>query len=196
MSENGGQAGNPPAVSYELTLTAEEARSGATKFLPRNGKRLQVNIPAGVASGKTVKLTNALQVTDGRPGDILIIVKIKAPETASAGPAPAGVVEVNDASFESEVLRSGGLVVVDFWAAWCGPCRMMAPILEEAANLYQGKVKFCKINVDENPATASRYQAMSIPMLLFFQNGQMLDRSVGAIPGNQLRAKLDALLAG
>jgi thioredoxin 1 len=71
---------------------------------------------------------------------------------------------------------------------------MMAPIMEEAASRYQGKIKFCKINVDENPATASQFQAMSIPMLLFFQNGQLVDRSVGAIPGNQLRDKLDLLL--
>jgi thioredoxin 1 len=181
-------------ISYEITLTAEEAMKGVTRILPRNGKRLQVNIPQGVNSGSVVKLNNALQVTDGRPGDILIKIKVKVEEKVSPEATPAEVVEINDSNFESEVLQSGLPVTVDFWAPWCAPCRMMAPVMEEAANQYQGRIKFCKINVDENPGMASQYQAMSIPMLLFFKNGQVVERSVGALPANQLKAKLDALL--
>jgi thioredoxin 1 len=193
MSEATGQTGAASMVSYELSLTAEEARQGTSKLLPRNNKRLQVNIPAGVTAGSVVKLSNALQVTDGKPGDILIVVKIKSAESATAEPAPAGVVEIHDSTFDGEVLKSSLPVVVDFWAPWCGPCKMMGPILEEAAIQYQGKFKFCKINVDDNPGMAGQYQAMSIPMLLFFKNGQVIDRSVGAIPATQLRAKLDSL---
>jgi thioredoxin 1 len=183
-------------VNYELALTDEEARRGTVNVLTRNNKRLQVSIPAGVVTGSVVKLSNALHVTDGRPGDILIQIKVKAEEFSRPvqANAPAGVIEIDDNSFESEVLQSALPVVVDFWAPWCGPCKMMAPVMDKAAAQYQGKFKFCKINVDENPGAAGRYQAMSIPMLLFFKNGQVIDRSVGAIPEPQLVARLDSLL--
>ena len=101
---------------------------------------------------------------------------------------------INDNTFNKEVLKSNLPVVVDFWADWCGPCRMMAPVMEKMAVQYHGKFKFCKINVDANPGMASQYQAMSIPLLLFFSNGQVIDRSVGATPESQLKAKLDTLL--
>jgi thioredoxin 1 len=214
MSEAAGQAGNTAAVQYELSITAEEASQGTAKLLPRNQKRLQVSIPAGVVTGSVVKLTNALQVTDGHPGDILIKIKVKADvpsgdvpsgaapfgdkpsaESPSAAEASAGgVVEITDNTFENEVIKSSLPVVVDFWAAWCGPCKMMAPVMDAAAEQYQGRFKFCKINVDENPNAAGHFQAMSIPMLLFFRNGQVIDKIVGAIPANQLRDKLDSLL--
>jgi thioredoxin 1 len=176
-------------VHYELGITAEEAAQGAKKVLSRNNKKLEVVIPAGVSNGSTVKLTEALKVTDGRPGDIIIQVKVKIVESASAG-----VVQVDENSFESEVLKSELPVVVDFWAAWCAPCRMMAPVFEKLAAQYNGRFKFCKLNVDENPQLASRYQAMSIPLLVFFRNGEEIDRSLGAIPEAQLKAKVDALL--
>ncbi len=192
MSEATGQPGATTRVSYELTITPEEARQGTSRLLPRNNKRLQVKIPSGVVSGNTVKLTNALQLTDGRPGDILILIRVKAEEPEQA--PSAGVVEVNESNFENEVLKSSLPVVVDFWAQWCGPCGAMSPVMEKAASQYQGRFKFCKLNVDENPGLASQYQAMSIPMLLFFKNGQVADRSVGAIPESQLQAKLDAIL--
>jgi len=189
----------PAPVKYELSLDPAEAAAGTSKLLPRNGKRLQVNIPAGVVSGSLVRLTNALQVTDGRPGDILIAVRIKEPAPPPPqGPSPeeqppAEGIENSDTTYQSEVLRSDLPVVVDFWAPWCGPCRMMAPVMEKAAQDYQGRLKFCKINVDENPASAQQFQAMSIPMLLVFKNGQVIDKSVGALPEYQLKAKLDGL---
>ncbi len=97
-----------------------------------------------------------------------------------------GVGKVSDASFEAEVLRASGPVVVDFWAEWCGPCKMIAPALEELAGTLGGKVKIVKLNVDENPATASKYGIMSIPTLMMFKNGELASRQVGAAPKHKL----------
>jgi len=94
--------------------------------------------------------------------------------------------KVSDADFDSEVLKASGAVVVDFWAEWCGPCRMIAPALEEIAASMNGKVKIVKLNVDENPRTASKYGVMSIPTLMLFKNGEMASRQVGAAPKQKL----------
>ena len=93
-----------------------------------------------------------------------------------------GVGKVSDATFEAEVLKASEPVVVDFWAEWCGPCRMIAPALEEIAGTVGDKVKIVKLNVDENPATASKYGIMSIPTLMMFKNGELASRQVGAAP--------------
>ncbi|HLH93907.1 MAG TPA: thioredoxin [Xanthobacteraceae bacterium] len=98
----------------------------------------------------------------------------------------ATVGKVSDADFDSEVLKASGAVVVDFWAEWCGPCRMIAPALEEIATSMNGKVKIVKLNVDENPRTASKYGVMSIPTLMLFKNGEMASRQVGAAPKQKL----------
>ena len=90
--------------------------------------------------------------------------------------------KVSDTTFESEVLKATGPVVVDFWAEWCGPCRMIAPALEEIAGTLNGKVKIVKLNVDENPQTAAKYGIQSIPTLMIFKNGQMASRQIGAAP--------------
>ena len=95
--------------------------------------------------------------------------------------------KVSDASFESDVLKSAEPVVVDFWAEWCGPCRMIAPALEEIATAMGDKVKIVKLNVDENPQTAAKYGVMSIPTLMLFKNGDLASRQVGAAP----KAKLE-----
>jgi thioredoxin 1 len=94
--------------------------------------------------------------------------------------------KVSDADFEAEVLQVSGAVVVDFWAEWCGPCRMIAPALEEISGTLNGKVKIVKLNVDENPHTASKYGVMSIPTLMLFKNGEMASRQVGAAPKQKL----------
>jgi thioredoxin 1 len=99
-----------------------------------------------------------------------------------------GVGKVSDATFETEVLKASEPVVVDFWAEWCGPCRMIAPALEEIAGTMGNKVKVVKLNVDENPATASKYEIMSIPTLMIFKNGEMASRQVGAAPKQKLEA--------
>jgi thioredoxin 1 len=103
--------------------------------------------------------------------------------------------EINDKNFENEVIKSEIPVVVDFWAPWCGPCRMIAPTTEKLSQTYTGKVKFCKVNVDENPQTSMKYGVMSIPTLLFFKGGEQKDSSIGAVPERQLIPKIDALLA-
>ncbi|HSW59094.1 MAG TPA: thioredoxin [Dehalococcoidales bacterium] len=194
MSEHNQNQPDDKAVRYELSLDAHEALEGATKVLIRNGKRLEVVVPPGVSGGSIVKLTNALQLTDSRPGDILVQVKIKEPVSQSK--SSGSVIEITDSDFDKHVLEAELPVVVDFWAPWCGPCRMMAPILEQAAAQYQGRFKFCKINVDENQVSAGRYRAMSIPLLVFFKKGKVVDQSLGAIPAVQLKNKLDGVLSG
>ena len=95
--------------------------------------------------------------------------------------------KVSDANFEAEVLKSTSPVVVDFWAEWCGPCRMIAPALEEIAGVMGDKVKIVKLNVDENPAVAAKYGIMSIPTLMLFKNGEIASRQVGAAPKQKLQ---------
>ena len=97
-----------------------------------------------------------------------------------------GVAKVSDADFEAQVLKSAEPVVVDFWAEWCGPCKMIAPAMEELAGTMNGKVKIVKLNVDENPATAAKYGIMSIPTLMLFKNGELASRQVGAAPKQKL----------
>ncbi|MCI6967315.1 thioredoxin [bacterium] len=92
------------------------------------------------------------------------------------------VLHVTEAGFDAEVLGSKELVLVDFWASWCGPCRMIAPVLDELAEEYAGRVKICKVNVDEEPALAQRYKIMSIPAVFLFRGGEVVEKMVGARP--------------
>ncbi len=103
-------------------------------------------------------------------------------------------VEVNDSNFDQMVLQSKTPVLVDFWAAWCGPCRMVAPLVEELAGEYEGKVTMVKLNVDENPQIASQYGIMSIPTLLIFKDGAPVSNIVGFRPKAELKRNLDAVL--
>ncbi len=103
-------------------------------------------------------------------------------------------VAVTDASFAHDVVQASVPVVVDLWAPWCGPCRMVAPTLEKLAGEYAGRLRIAKLNVDENPRTAQSYQVSGIPTLLFFKNGRLVDRVVGALPERQLRGAVERFL--
>ena len=102
---------------------------------------------------------------------------------------------INDESFEREALQGTQLTIVDFWALWCGPCKMIAPILDEITSRYDRRVKITKLNVDENANTAQRFGITSIPTLLFLRNGAIVDRISGAVSRNQLEARLNRLLS-
>ncbi|HEX9639936.1 MAG TPA: thioredoxin [Candidatus Krumholzibacteria bacterium] len=104
--------------------------------------------------------------------------------------APAVVTE---STFKAEVLDADNLVLVDFWAPWCGPCKLIGPVLDELATEYDGQIKIAKVNVDENQGLAGQYGIRSIPSLLFLKNGEVVDSVVGAVPKRALQQKIDAL---
>ena len=104
------------------------------------------------------------------------------------------VIDISDQNFEEEVLKSTLPVMVDLWAPWCGPCRMVAPVVESLAEKYDKRFKFYRLNVDENPQTASKYGIMSIPTLMFFKDGKLMETVVGAVPERVLQPKIEEFL--
>ena len=137
--------------------------------------------PAGACNG---------EFRDGRPTESRCYIQsivIRAPMSTSA--------TVTDASFEQDVLKSEVPVLVDFWAPWCGPCRMVAPIVEEIATEYAGKLKVVKLNTDENPNVASQYGIRSIPTLMIFRGGEKVDTVVGAVPKTTLANTITKYIA-
>lgn len=104
------------------------------------------------------------------------------------------VIEVTTSTWDDEVINAKGLVMIDFWAAWCGPCRMISPTVEELAKEYMGKIKVMKLNTDENAEIATRYKIMGIPTIMFFKDGVKLEQIVGVVPKQQLKAKIESFL--
>jgi len=105
------------------------------------------------------------------------------------------MLNVTKDSFEKEVLKNHGTVLVDFWAPWCGPCRIVGPVLEKLSSEYSGKLKFAKLNVDDSQETAASHDVRGIPCMIIFKNGKELDRIIGAYPEAELRKKIDLALA-
>jgi len=105
--------------------------------------------------------------------------------------ASTAIMQVTDANFDQEVLKSEQPVLIDFWAVWCGPCRALAPVVDEVAESYSGKVKVAKMNVDENPGTPGRYGIRGIPTLLIFKGGQVKEQIVGYVPKETIQKAID-----
>ncbi len=174
---------------------------------PEAARRYQITRPPAVLaiSGGTV-LSQAEQVSPAQVEEHLKYLLGKGPRpaatqpAASAGPGAAAgegrPLPVNDGSFDRLVLQSSQPVVVDFWAPWCGPCRMVEPTVEKLAHEYAGRAKFYKMNVDENPATSARYGIQSIPTMMVVRNGQIVDRWAGALPEMALRSRVEPRLRG
>ena len=116
----------------------------------------------------------------------------KSPLNVSA--SPSSPVDVTDRTFSVEVLTHQGPVLVDCWAPWCGPCRMVAPVLDQLASEYAGRIKIAKLNTDENPVTASQYRIQSIPTMLLFKNGRLTGQLVGAQPKQEIERQIQPLL--
>ncbi|MEQ8238664.1 MAG: thioredoxin [Cyclobacteriaceae bacterium] len=104
-------------------------------------------------------------------------------------------IELTDSNFEAEVLKSDKPVLVDFWAEWCGPCKMIGPVVEELASEYEGRAVIGKVDVDSNPEISAKFGIRSIPTLLVFKNGEIVDKQIGAVPKTVLSEKLDAQVA-
>jgi thioredoxin 1 len=171
---------------------------------------------ATVRGGQTLSQADSIQASDLEQHVAYLLGKGPRPQPAprpesqsaaqtprryNAGPEPAGrsapsdrPLDVTDASFDQDVMRSPVPVIVDFWAPWCGPCRMVAPVLEKLASELSGQVRIAKVNVDENPYVSQRYGIQSIPTMMIVKNGQIVDRWMGAYPEPAMRSRISAAL--
>jgi thioredoxin 2 len=186
---------NPSGETYLLPVDKDwklpaEPEQGALRCLSdAKGEKAMpetsVIRPCPVCGAKNRIPRNRLQ---DRP----VCGKCRAP--LNGGGAYDRPVEVTDRTFQREVMDWSGSVLVDCWAPWCGPCRTVAPILDQLASAYAGRVKIAKLNVDENPGTASQYGIQSIPTMLLFKGGRLLDKVIGALPKAEIERRLQSLL--
>jgi thioredoxin 1 len=167
------------APESELAAWLAYVTSGGTQPPVPTGPAVQLAVPAG--AGGPAPYGSPEPDRPGASG---------APAAAAAGNGKGQPVVLTDANFDRVVRSSPVPVMVDFWAVWCGPCRMVAPVVEQLAHEYAGRALIGKLNVDENPAIASRYGIMSIPTLLIFRGGKVVDQIVGALPAPALRQRL------
>jgi len=133
-------------------------------------------------------------VLKGEPVGALPRYNLPSVRLSAKGDMMSKVIEIDETNFESEVAKSDIPVMIDFWAAWCGPCRMIAPHVEEASSLYSGKLKVGKVDVDNNHRIASQYSIMSIPAVMFFKNGMVVDQIIGAVPKKTLFDRIEKIL--
>jgi thioredoxin 1 len=126
--------------------------------------------------------------------DTVQLANAKETKSEKTQTGPSTPVDISDASFDNMVLKSDKVVVVDFWAAWCGPCKMIAPYMKDLASEYSGKIIVGKLDVDKNKITAQKYQISAIPIVMIFKNGQMVEKIVGALPKSEYKAKIDKVL--
>ena len=170
---------------------------------PQTAARVTGPLPAMITFRDGQEVTRASSVTSRTFREHVEYLLGRGPRPArepSAAPGREGTqsmarpLPVSDATFQREVLESNLPVLVDLWAPWCGPCHMVAPVVEKIARDYAGRLKVVKLNVDENPDTAGRYFVQAIPTLLIFRGGRVVDRIVGAVPEPLLRGKVDATL--
>lgn len=178
-------------------LIVSLARADAPQAISRFGVRQFPSLVA-VRDGKAMTSRENLQPSDLKPEIAFLIGEGPRPALRTAyqtssqtsPSATAGPISVGEAQFEREVLQADRPVLVDFWAPWCGPCRMVAPTLEKLAREQAKALKVAKVNVDENPGLAAKYGAMSIPTMLVIKGGREVDRWVGALPENMIRSRV------
>lgn len=163
---------------------------------PHAAARLDGSGPALILfrEGQEVARTSVITSQSVRDHVAYLLGRGPLPEQPAAS-APGHPVEVSDDTFAQEVLNSDLPVLVDLWAPWCGPCHMIAPVMEKFAGEYAGRLKVAKLNVDDHPRTPTTYQVQAIPTLLFFKGGELIDRIVGVVPEPMLRSRVEAALS-